>query len=148
MKIFRLSATLTATLISLMPGFHPQVIATEPDYLCFMTTPSGNTLDLSQSLCHSKKAPSAINSDQAFIEEYTRQATRYPDVRDSLIASINSSPEENIRQARNICDALREGVSMEDLAEDSDDNIDKAKRISKTIIANLATQFYCPGAGH
>jgi hypothetical protein len=148
MKFIRLSATITATVLSLMSGFHTRAIATEPDYICFMTTSSGQVLDLSDSLCHSKKSQlkDANNPDQAFIEAYKHQAMRYPAVSDNLLASIQESPEEDIRQAKSICSDLRSGVSLDEIkqAQSEENNDDRASTVNATIINNLAAKYYCP----
>lgn len=147
MKIFRLSAALTATVISLMPGFHARAIAVDPDYLCFMLTPSGKSMDLSQSLCHSgNSSQKVVSTDQAFVDEYMRQAMNYPDLKDSLLASIKNSPQENIRKAKDVCESLEEGLSLDEIAQQqAGENNDKSKLANATIINNLATKYYCPG---
>jgi len=145
MKFLRLSATLSAAVISLLPGF--PAAAQEPDYLCFITTPSGQVLDLSESLCGSKKSKSevAANSDQAFVEDYTRSVMAYPDVRDSLLATIQQSPDLNIRQAKNICDQLKSGISLEAIKiKQSEEIVEQAGIVNATITNNLATKYYCP----
>lgn len=81
MKLLYLSAVLSAAVIS-VTGFHARAIAQKPDYACFMTTQSGQIIDLTQSLCGFKKSASTVaksnqgyidNSDQSykeFIENY------------------------------------------------------------------------------
>jgi len=148
MKFVRVSATITATVLSLVSGFHTRAIATEPDYICFMTTSSGQVLDLSGSLCHSKTSQlkDANNPDQAFIEAYKHQAMRYPAVSDNLLASIQKSPEEDIQQAKSICSNLRSGLSLDEIKESQsqENNDDRVSTINATIINDLATKYYCP----
>jgi hypothetical protein len=147
MKFFRLSATLTATVLSLMPGFYTCVIASEPDYLCFFTTSSGEVVDLSKSLCTSKKSnpEDAANKDKEFVEAYKQQALEYPDVRDNLLASMQQSPEANIEQAKTICNQLKGGLSLDEIKEaQNEDELETASLVSTNIINDLATKYYCP----
>ncbi len=69
MKLLYLSAVLSAAVISVV-DFHARAIAQEPDYACFMTTQSGQVIDLTQSLCGFKKSAStdSSKSDQAHID--------------------------------------------------------------------------------
>jgi hypothetical protein len=141
MKFRRLSATLTATVISLIPGFYARAIATEPNYLCFFTTSGGEVVDLSDSICHSKKS----KADKAFIEAYKSQAMKHPDVRDNLIANIESSSEDDIEQAKGICKDLRAGLTLDEIQEDqTGENSEQASVVKANIISDLATQYYCP----
>lgn len=146
MKFCRLSAAITATVISLIPGLHMSAIASEPDYLCFFTTNRGEVVDLSNSICHSKKSKFADGaSDKAFIEEYKSLAMKYPDVRDNLIARIQSSPEENIEQAKTICTDLKAGLTLDEIQQDqAAENIERASAVKANIISGLATKYYCP----
>lgn len=146
MKFRRLSAALTASVISLIPGFHDRAIATEPDYLCFFTTNSGEVVDLSDSICDSKKSKAGEDkSDKAFIEAYKSLAMKHPDVRDNLIANIESSSEADIEKAKGICKDLRAGLTLDEIQEDrTQENIEKASVVKANIISNLATQYYCP----
>lgn len=145
MKFLCMNAV-TTTVISLICGFHATAIAVEPDYLCFITSPSGEVLDLSESLCGSKKSqPKVANSDRAFVEAYKRQVMKYPAVRDELLASIKKSPEGNIRQARSVCDALKAGLSLNEIAvNQAEDSDDRASMVNASIINDLATEYYCP----
>lgn len=136
----------TTTVISLISGFHAQAIAVEPDYLCFITSSSGQVLDLSESLCGSKKSqPKVASSDRAFVEAYKSQVMKYPAVRDELLASIKKSPEGNIRQARSVCDALKAGLSLNEIAvNQAEEDNNRASMVNASIINSLATQYYCP----
>jgi hypothetical protein len=147
MKFFPLSATVAATLISLAPSLYTPAIASDPDYACFITTSSGRVLDLSDSLCHTKKSSQkdADNPDKAFIEAYKEQAMSYPEVRDNLIARVQRSPEANIDRAKSVCSDLRAGLTMDEIREDqADENTETANVVNTTIIDSLATKYYCP----
>lgn len=147
MKIFHLSATVTAAAIALISGFSTGAIAREPDHLCFISTTSGEILDLSESLCGSKKTKfaKAAKTDQAFIDEYKRQALKYPAVRDNLLSSITSAPEDNIRQAKSVCQGLDEGLTLDEIAQEQARENNKAKIANAAIINDLAIKYYCPG---
>lgn len=143
MKLLHLSAAITATALSLIPSLHVRALATEPDYLCFFKTDSGKVVDLSESVCHSKK-PTDTAKNNAFIEAYKNQAMKYPDVRDNLIANIQNSPEDKIEQARGVCTDLKAGLSMDEIEESqAEENIGRAGRINASIVNKLATQYFC-----
>lgn len=144
---FRLNATIAAAVISLISGFQFQAFASEPDYLCFVTTGSGEVLDLSQSLCADKATkPTFAALDKAFIEAYKSQAMRHADVRDNLLAKIQQSPEANIASAKGVCNDLEAGVSLEEIQEaQSEDHEAKADEVNSEIVNQLAQQYYCPG---
>lgn len=145
MNFRRLSAAVTATIITLIPGYS-NVQAAEPDYLCFLTTNSGEVVDLSESLCHSKKSKlGGAKTDKEFIEEYKSRAMKYPDVRDNLIASIENSPESDIERAKGVCTDLKAGLSLDEIQEDQgEENAGKAGMVKSNIITNLASKYYCP----
>ncbi len=69
MKLLYLSAVLSAAVISVV-DFHARAIAQEPDYACFMTTQSGQVIDLTNSLCGFKKSASTVSakSDKGYID--------------------------------------------------------------------------------
>lgn len=146
MKFRCLSATLTATVISLIPGFYARAIATEPNYLCFLTTNRGEVVDLSESICDAKKPKAGDDKkNKAFIEAYKSQAMNHPDVRDNLIANIESSSEDDIEQAKGICKDLRAGLTLDEIQQDrAGENSEQASVVKANIISDLATQYYCP----
>ena len=147
MKLLRLSAALSASVISFLPGFHASANAQEPDYFCFMTTQSGQVLDLSKSLCGSKKSTAAVpvNSDQAFIEDYKRKVMEYPDVRDKLLASAKQSPELSIRNAKSVCSILKAGFSLDEIQRtETGEKAERSSTVNDAIISSLAPKYYCP----
>ena len=144
---FRFNATIAAAAIVLVSGFQFQAFASEPDYLCFVTTGAGDVLDLSQSLCAEKATKSTIAAlDKAFIEAYKQQAMTHADVRDNLIANIQQSPEANIAAAKGVCNDLEAGITLEEIQEaQSEEHEAKADEVNSEIVNKLATQYYCPG---
>jgi len=144
---FRLNATIAAAAIFLVSGFQFQAFAAEPDYLCFVTTGTGEVLDLSQALCADKATkPSMAALDKAFIEAYKSQAMQHANVRDNLIAKIQQSPEASIAAARSVCNDLEAGISLEEIQEaQSEDHEAEADKVNSEIVNQLATQYYCPG---
>lgn len=146
MKVGRLSATVTAVVICLIPGLCDRAGSAEPDYLCFLTTNSGEVVDLSNSICHSKESKHAgAKADKAFIEEYKSRAMRHPDVRDNLIAQIQNSPESDIERAKGVCTDLKAGLTLDEIQEDqAQENVGRASMVKTSIINSLATKYYCP----
>lgn len=146
MKLLRLSAALSAV-VSLVPGLHGGAIAQEADYPCFMTTNSGQVMDLSESVCKLKKAAPAVpaNSDQSFIEDYKRTVMNYPDVRDNLLARAEKLPDQGIREAKNVCRELEAGLSLDEIKQNqASGSFEKASIFSASVISTLATKHYCP----
>jgi hypothetical protein len=149
MKFLRLSAVLAATIISFVPGLPKGVIAQEGDYACFMTTKSGQVIDLSESVCKLKKATpvvtAAASSDQAFTEDYKRTVMNYPDVRDNLLARAEKSPEQGIIKAKSVCNELKAGLSLDEIKEtQASETFEKASTFNASLISSLATKYYCP----
>lgn len=142
---FRLNAAIAAA-IALVSGCQFHAFASEPDYLCFVTTGAGDVLDLSQSLCADKATkPSVAPLDKAFIEAYKQQAMAHADVRDNLIAQIQQSPEASIATAKGVCNDLEAGISIEEIQEaQSEKHQAKADEVNSEIVNKLATQYYCP----
>lgn len=149
MNLLRLSAV-SATIISLIPVLSLKAIAQEPDYACFMTTASGRIIDLSESVCQIKKsAPTAqaitVNNDQAFLEDYKRTVSNFPDVRDKLIARVEKSPEQGITEAKNVCNELKAGLSIEEIQQNqASENLGKVNIFNASVVSTLATKYYCP----
>lgn len=150
MRFLHLSAALSATVISFLPVLHLKAIAQEPDYACFMTTASGQVIDLSESVCKiTKSAPTAQaktdNNDQAFLEDYRRTVSNFPDVRDNLLARVEKTPEQGISQAKNVCNELKEGLSIEEIQQNQvSENYEKANIFNASVVSTLATKYYCP----
>lgn len=146
MKLLHLSAALSAVVIPWL-SFNASAKAQEFDYTCFMKTPSGRVIDLSQSICRSMKSavPVLATADKKFIADYKRQVMQYPDVRDSLLASAKQSPEPSIGQAKNVCEDLRSGLSLEDIKELQDEGmLERDEAVNAKIINTLAPKYYCP----
>ena len=145
MKLLRASAVLSAVVVSWL--FSNSVKAQEADYTCFMKTNSGRIIDLSQSVCRSRKPAALVlaNTDKKFIADYKRQLMRYPDVRDNLLASAKQSPEPSIGQAKDVCEDLRSGLSLKDIRENqSGEMLERDEAVNANIINTLAPKYYCP----
>lgn len=150
MKNLRLGAILI-TAVSFIPGFSTATLAQDADYVCYITTKSGQVVDLSASICqldrsiHLAKATNAAESDQAFLADYKRTVMGYPDVRDKLLASVQESPESNIMQAKSVCNELEAGLLLEDIKMYQTQGVtNKVDNINSSVIATLATKHYCP----
>lgn len=125
-----------------------KAIARDADHVCYMTTKSGQVLDLSQSVCQidqSNQAANAANSDQAFLTAYKQTAMNYPDVRDKLLASVQTSPESRISQAKSICNDLEAGMSVDDIRMTHTEGVfNKVDTLNVSLVTTLATKYYCP----
>ena len=149
MRLLHLSAV-SAAIISFVPVLHLKAIAQEPDYACFMTTASGQVIDLSESVCKITKSALTAqakteNNDQAFLEDYRRTVSNFPDVRDNLLARVEKSPEQGISEAKNVCNELKEGLSIEEIQQNQvNDNYEKVNIFNASVVSTLATKYYCP----
>lgn len=144
MKFLPLSAALSAVII-FMPGLQVSTNAQEYDYVCFLTTQSGQVVDLTDSLCDNKKSTAAVSTnDQAFIEEYKRNVMQYPEVRDNLLASVQETPEQSISHAKRVCNDLQAGLSLSEVPAQDGEIDQKAAIVNTAIINTLATKYYCP----
>ena len=149
MKFLHLGAAFSATIISLVPGLHAGAIAQEADYDCFMTTKSGQVIDLSESVCKLKKsAPvvtAVVNNDQAFMEDYRRTVMNYPDLRDKLLARAETSPKQGINEAKSVCNELKAGLSLDEIQQNqASETIERASVFNVSLITSLAAKYYCP----
>lgn len=95
MKLLRLSAAISAIVLSLVPCFHTSANALEPDYPCFMTTPSGKVLDLSESLCGTKKSAPEVSANigQPF-RKYKKRYLPEEALRQKALRLIQSSKQK------------------------------------------------------
>lgn len=143
-----ISLAVSAAVIAFVPGLHESAIAQQADYLCFMTTQSGQIIDLSESVCQLKEsAPTAAkpNNDQAFIEDYKRTVSNYPDMRDQLLARVEGSPEQGISEAKNVCSELEAGLSLDEIQQNqASEDFEKVSIFNTSVISTLATKYYCP----
>ena len=144
MKFLPLSAALSAA-ITFIPGLQASTNAQEHDYVCFLTTQSGKVVDLSDSLCEKKSTPAvSTDNDQAFIEDYKRNAMQYPEVRDNLLASAQESPEQSISHAKRVCNDLQAGLSFNEMPNQGGEIDQKTAIVNTAIINTLASKYYCP----
>lgn len=150
MKILHLGAILIAA-TSLLPQLSTTTLAHDADHVCYMKNKSGQIIDLSASICQMDastrlaKVKNATGSDRAFIADYQRAVMGYPDVRDKLLASVQSSPESNITQAKSVCSELEAGLSLEDIQMyQTQGVVNKVDNVNLSVVARLATKHYCP----
>jgi len=146
MKLKYLSAIAFAA-ICLLPGI--SYAQKQPDYACFLTTESGNTVNFSQtSLCGAQKpAPTPVNTDEAFLAEYKRKVMQYAGVRDSLLANAEQSPQVSSLQAQKVCSDLKSGLSLDEIKQKQvKETVEQSSIVNAQIITNLATKYYCPNA--
>ncbi len=145
MKLKYLSA-IALTAICLLPGI--SYAQEQPDYACFLTTESGNTVDFSQtSLCGAQKpAPKAPrNADEAFLAEYKRKVMQYAGVRDNLLANAEQSPQVSSLQAQKVCSDLKSGISLDEIKQKQiAETVEQSSIVHAQVITNLATKYYCP----
>lgn len=145
MNVQYLSA-IASIAICLLPGI--SYAQEQPDYACFFTTNTGNTVDFSQtSLCGAPKAaPKApVNTDEAFLAEYKRTVMQYAEVRDNLLANAQQSPQINSLQAQKVCNELKSGLSLEEIKQkQATESAEQSSIVNAQIITNLATKYYCP----
>lgn len=152
-KLHYLGAVMSVA-VCLVPGIsHNQAVAqTQADYACFFTTSTGETVDFSQSsLCGVQKTVAAapLNTDEAFLAEYKRNALQYAEVRDSLLASATQSPEVSTMQAKRVCEELKTGMSVDEIKQkQSRETVEQSSIVNAQIVTNLATKYYCPNLGN
>lgn len=148
MKFTYLGAVVSVA-ICLVPGMerHRAIAQVQPDYACFLTTSSGKTVDFSfGSLCGAQKTAAApLNTDEAFLAEYKRNAMQYAEVRDSLLASASQSPEISSMQAKQVCSDLQSGLSLDEIKQkQSRETVEQSSIVNAQIVTNLASKYYCP----
>lgn len=99
MKFLHLGTVLSAAILSFLPCFHAPANAQDPDYTCFMTTESGQVIDLSKSVCGSKKKSVqtvSANSDQAVSAEFKRKFAEDKELRKEALRLIQTPKEKNV----------------------------------------------------
>lgn len=148
MKFLHLGAISLAA-IALVPSSSMYAIAQEADHVCYMTTKSGQVIDLSKSVCQltplTPANANAANSDQAFLTAYKQTIMGYPEIRDQLLASVNRSPESSISQAKSICNDLEAGMSLEEVRITHSEGVfNKADKLNVAFLTTLAPNYYCP----
>ncbi len=149
MNVKYLSA-IVSTAICLLPviSYERANSQQQPDYACFVTTSSGNTVDFSQtSLCGAQKsAPKLpVSIDEAFLAEYKRNAMQYAEVRDNLLANAEQSPQVSSSQAQKVCSELKSGLSLEEIKQkQATETVEQSSMVNAKIVTDLATKYYCP----
>ena len=102
MKLLHLGTVLSAAILSFLPCFYASANAQEADYTCFMTTESGQVIDLSKSVCGSKKKSvktvsansDSANSDQAVNAESKRKLSENKELRKEALRLIQTSKDK------------------------------------------------------
>lgn len=144
MKFLYLGASLVVSF-----GLSLNAIAHEAEHICYMTTNSGQVIDLSKSVCQrnlSNQAGAKTGSgDQAFLTDYKQIVMNYPDARETLLASVERSPESSISQAKSVCNDLEAGLSIEDIRHShTEGTSNKVDALNVSLITSLAPKYYCP----
>lgn len=100
MKLLHLGTVLSAAVFSFMACFHA-ANAQDPDFACFMTTESGQVIDLSKSVCGSSKKSVPVvdtNSDfansKAVIEQSKRKLSEEKALRQEALRLIQAKKEK------------------------------------------------------
>lgn len=152
LKLIGLSATLFTNACVVLSGAQLEAIAREPDYPCYMITTSGQTIDLSDSLCSSVQTiVDGANIDDLFMAEYKQALVKkYPNV-NSL--SLRQETEANIEYARAVCNGLKSGLSPDVIQNLQNNQIVSTLSGRRTIvdtqlITSLAPKYYCPQFHH
>ena len=147
LKFIGLSAALfTNTLVVLSRA--QLSAAQEPDYPCYMISSSGQTVDLSDSVCSSGHTIiHTTNIDDLFLAEYKQAVIKkYPHLNNIFLQQL---PEVNIGYAHAVCNGLKSGLSpniIQTLQTEHIVNTSSGRRngIDLELISLLAPKYYCP----
>lgn len=156
-------AALLTTTLSILSGMQLIAIAQRtsgnvarsPDYSCYMITQSGQTIDLSGSLCgfqsnivDTSLAP--VNTDDLFLTDYKQAIMKkYPNLYNFL---LKQPPELKIGYARAICNGLKAGLAPNEIQTLQNRQIftmNSSNLVAKPIIVDLelitilAPKYYC-----
>lgn len=147
LKFIGLSATLFTNILVVLSSVQLSAIAREPDYPCYIITASGQTVDLSDSLCSSQHTIDAANIDDLFLAKYKQALIKkYPNLNNIL---LKQEAEANIEYARAVCNGLKSGLSsdvVEALQNNQIVNTITGRRtiVDTDLIKLLAPKYYCP----
>ncbi len=148
LKLIGLSATLFTNTFVFLSGAQLEAIAREPDYPCYMIAPSGQTVDLSNSLCsfgHNIVDTSA-NIDDLFFADYKQALIKkYPNLNNVL---LEQQPEA-FGYAHAVCNGLKSGLSpnvIQSLQNEQIVNTISGRNtiVDLELINFLAPKYYCP----
>ncbi len=151
LKSLRSLVALSAT-ISAFSWTQWDAIASKPDYPCYMIASSGRIVDLSHSLCGSKRTfVDAANIDGLFLADYKQALIKkYPDLQDIF---LKQPSEVNLGYARAVCNGLKSGLSLdaiqnlqaEQIVQTSGSQLSEKRTIvDLELIKFLAPKYYCP----
>lgn len=154
LQITRICCGLSTIFFCLLSYSQLPAIAQPSDYLCYMTTSSGQVIDLSDS-CRSQNSFTVPTPsiDSLFLRDYkqalTQTATNY-NIRELL---LKQSPESKIQYALAVCNGLKAGLSLTQVQNLQAEQIVKTNIneftqlsgvINVDIISKLASKYYCP----
>lgn len=152
LKFVRLNAALFTNTLVVLFGAQLSAIAWEPDYSCYMIVTSGQTVDLSDSLCSSVHTiVDAANIDDWFLAEYKQALVKkYPNVNNIF---LGQETEANIEYARAVCNGLESGLSPDVIQTLQKNQIVNTLSERRTIVDTqlinlLASKYYCPQFQH
>lgn len=115
------------------------VAQTPVDYVCYIQTSDGRTIDLGK-LCGSsgRGRPIALEpNDQAFLNSYQRSLSkRLNSASSDAVSRVQRNPQATIERARGICNALSGGMSIDLLQPQGNAEVD--------ALNALAPKYYCP----
>jgi hypothetical protein len=115
------------------------VAQTPVDYVCYIQTSDGRTIDLGK-LCGSsgRARPIALEpNDQAFLNSYQRSLSkRLNSASSDAVSRVQQNPQAAIQRARGICNALSAGMSIDLLQPQGNAEVD--------ALNALAPKYYCP----
>lgn len=148
LKFIGLSATLFTNILVVLSSAQLEAIALDPDYPCYMIAPSGQTVDLSNSLCRSQHTivDAAANIDDLFLADYKQALIKkYPNLNNVLL----QPPEANVGYAHAVCNGLKSGLSpdvIQSLQNEQIVNTISGRRtiVDLELINLLAPKYYCP----
>ncbi|HEY9782037.1 MAG TPA: DUF732 domain-containing protein [Leptolyngbyaceae cyanobacterium] len=152
LKSFRLIVVSTI-FFSAFSSSNLSAIASEPDYPCYMIAQSGRIVDLSHSLCGSKRTyvDVAANIDNLFLVDYKQALIKkYPALQDIF---LKQPSQVNIGYAHAVCNGLKSGLSLDTIQNLQAEQIVQASGsqlserptiIDLGLIKNLAPKYYCP----
>jgi len=115
------------------------VAQTPDDYVCYIKTSDGRTIDLGK-LCGSSGSgrPIALEpNDQAFLNSYQLSLSKRLNSSSSdAVSRVQRNPQAAIERARGICNALSAGKSIDLLQPQGNAEVD--------ALNALAPKYYCP----
>lgn len=165
LKLIFHSTALLATTLSILSDLQLSAIAQQvsstsqqdPDYPCYMITQSGQTVDLSHTLCgfqHNKidsSLTSSVNTDDLFLSDYKQAVVKkYPNLHNFL---LKQPSQLKVGYAHAICNGLKVGLAPNEIQALQNQQIFKMNSsqlavnpiiVDLEIMTILAPKHYCP----